>query len=70
VKPKRPSHPAANVRDDREAPLYRARDAQIGATDLLDGASEKFVATGLEGCKRSESAHEIGFLAQAISANF
>jgi hypothetical protein len=37
---------------------------------LPDGASEKFVATGLEGCKRSESAHEIGFLAQAISANF
>ena len=35
----RPSHPAPNVRDDRETPLLCARDAQIKATDLPDGAS-------------------------------
>ena len=60
VKPTRPSHPAANVRDDREAPLYRARDARKVATDLPDGASEKFFATSLERRRKIESAHEIG----------
>jgi hypothetical protein len=37
----RPSHPAPNVRDDREAPLLRARDARINAGDLPDGATAR-----------------------------
>jgi hypothetical protein len=36
----RPSHPAANVRDDREAPLLRQRDARDDRCDLPDEASE------------------------------
>jgi hypothetical protein len=39
---KRPSHPAPNVRDDREAPLLWARDARRGTTDLPDGTSAIF----------------------------
>ena len=34
----RPSHPASNVRDDREAPLLRQRDAREHRCDLPDGA--------------------------------
>ena len=34
----RPSHPAPNVRDDREAPLLRQRDAREHRCDLPDGA--------------------------------
>jgi hypothetical protein len=41
VRRPRPSHPAPNTRDDRpSAPLYRARDARRGASDLPDIASE------------------------------
>jgi len=36
----RPSHPAPNVRDDREAPLFRARDARKNASDLPDVTSD------------------------------
>jgi hypothetical protein len=36
----RPSHPTANVRDDRETPLLpRPRDGRKGARDLPDAAS-------------------------------
>jgi hypothetical protein len=39
--PKRPPHPAPNVRDDRDTPLFdRARDVQGKTTDLPDAASE------------------------------
>src|SRR5215475_7009571 len=31
--PRRPSHPAPNVRDDREAPLWRVRDEAEDTTD-------------------------------------
>jgi hypothetical protein len=42
----RPSHPTANVRDDREAPLSaRPRDGRKGACDLPDAAS--VVACGM-----------------------
>ena len=41
----RPPHPAPNVRDDREAPLFRARDAKDSAGDLP-------VATTRRGCGR------------------
>ena len=34
----RPSHPASNVRDDREAPLLRQRDAREDRFDLPDNA--------------------------------
>jgi hypothetical protein len=34
----RPSHPAPNVRDDREAPLLWVRDAREDGCDLPDGA--------------------------------
>jgi hypothetical protein len=37
----RPSHPASNVRDDREAPLMWRRDARKCRCDLPDNASEK-----------------------------
>jgi hypothetical protein len=40
----RPSHPAPNVRDDREAPLLRVRDAREHGFDLPDGATEKFAS--------------------------
>ena len=32
--PKRPSHPAPNIRDDRETPSHGARDARRSARDL------------------------------------
>jgi hypothetical protein len=35
----RPSHPASNVRDDRDTPLLRRRDAREHACDLPDAAS-------------------------------
>jgi len=37
----RPSHPASNVRDDREAPLMRRRDAREDRFDLPDDARGK-----------------------------
>ena len=43
---RRPSHPAPNVRDDREAPLLWARDARRGTTDLPVGASAIFLHEG------------------------
>jgi hypothetical protein len=42
---KRPSHPAPNVRDDRETPLMRARDARKSAFDLPDVTSENACGT-------------------------
>jgi hypothetical protein len=38
--PLRPSRPAPNVRDDREAPLMWVRDARKDRRDLPDGARE------------------------------
>src|SRR5262245_18983122 len=35
----RPSHPATNVRDDRDTPLDQARDGGITAADLPDDTS-------------------------------
>jgi hypothetical protein len=37
--PPRPSHPAANVRDDREAPLLRKRDARDNHIFLKNGSA-------------------------------
>jgi hypothetical protein len=63
VKPKRPSHPACNVRDDRDTPLLWKQDAQSGATDLPDGASEIFARKGGHGSKRFEGSSEFNFYA-------
>ena len=40
----RPSHPAPNVRDDRDTPLLWVRDAREHGFDLPDGAIEKFAS--------------------------
>ena len=45
----RPSHPAAYVRDDREAPLMWQRDGRKHRSDLPDGASEKIVTIWHDG---------------------
>ncbi len=50
--PTRPSHPAANVRDDREPPLLQQQDAQTTAGDLPDGASEILQRQGRDGSTR------------------
>ncbi|MGB9118651.1 hypothetical protein, partial [Bradyrhizobium sp.] len=47
--PKRPPHPAPNVRDDRETPLEWERDAEGYATDLGQARSGIFFAGGLDG---------------------
>jgi hypothetical protein len=44
--PKRPSHPAPNVRDDREAPLLIRAGHADGTTDLVESRSEIFSAWG------------------------
>src|SRR6266446_3093131 len=44
----RPSHPAPNVRDDREAPLLWARDGGSPSADLPDGKSGIFFISGLD----------------------
>jgi hypothetical protein len=46
--PIRPSHPAPNVRDDREAPLLSGQDAGISGVDLPDGTSKIFFCEGLD----------------------
>jgi hypothetical protein len=43
LKPPRPSHPAPNVRDDREAPLLWEQDAGISGVDLPDGTRKIFL---------------------------
>jgi hypothetical protein len=62
----RPSHPALNVRDDREAPLIRARDGGMIGVDLPDDTSGIFFATRLDDPIHVEKACEIRFCEQAI----
>jgi len=50
----RPSHSASNVRDDREAPLFRVRNGPIEAIDLPDGTNEIFFAQELDSPNRFE----------------
>jgi len=64
--PPRPSHPAPNVRDDREAPLSWVRDRRKEATDLGSAQSGIFLQTGLDDLNRIESTDEIAFYARAI----
>jgi hypothetical protein len=44
--PPRPSHPAPNVRDDREAPLLWARDGGIYKGDLVSEKQKYFFKWG------------------------
>src|SRR5258705_3102482 len=44
----RPSHTAPNVRDDREAPLWSARDGGSTSAALPDGKSGIFLISGLD----------------------
>jgi hypothetical protein len=46
--PQRPSHPAPNVRDDREPPLLRERDSENCKFDLGLRRSEIFLQRGLD----------------------
>jgi len=48
VTPKRPSHPAPNVRDDRDTPLLWRRDGANNTTDFGFGKSEIFFRKRLD----------------------
>ena len=63
---KRPSHPAPNVRDDRDTPLLWVQDAGISAADLPDGTTGIFFLMGLDDPNHVESAYEFGALAHAL----
>jgi hypothetical protein len=62
----RPSHPAPNVRDDREAPLLWERDKRKEAIDLGSAQSGIFLQTGLDDPNQLESLDEIAFYAPVI----
>ena len=62
----RPSHPAPNVRDDREPPLLWVQDRRKEATDLGSAQSEIFFQTRLDDPNQIESLDEIAFYARAI----
>jgi hypothetical protein len=46
--PPRPLHPAPNVRDDRETPLFRERDGASYRSDLGREGTNLFLQTGLD----------------------
>jgi hypothetical protein len=62
----RPSHPAPNVRDDREPPLLMSAGQRKEATDLGSMQSGIFFLLGLDDPNRFESAEKISFYAHAI----
>jgi hypothetical protein len=68
VKAKRPSHPASNVRDDRDTPLLWKQDARRRATDLPDGASEISAREWVDGAKGFERKAKLAFLRTRIRA--
>ena len=59
AQPSRPPHPAPNVRDDREAPLYRARDAR-----------KMMLIWGLEQCRSAAADWHDGQFAHNTHAQF
>jgi hypothetical protein len=61
----RPSHPALNVRDDRDTPLNPRRDSAKDAGDLGPRPSGIFFGAGVDRANQVESAGEIAFYAQA-----
>jgi len=64
--PKRPSHPALNVRDDAYAPLGE-RGIRGKNHKFLKNGSEKFFAQGLDYPNQLEAPREIRFFVHAIS---
>ena len=67
AQPKRPPHPALNVRDDAYAPLVEAGRIEI-AGDLARSGSQIFLRSGLDRPNHVEMALKIGFYAQGILA--
>ena len=63
--PPRPSHPAPNVRDDRDTPLLRVRDAGKN-THFLIFRKRNIFAWRADNPNQLESAREIRFYAHAI----
>jgi hypothetical protein len=63
----RPSHPAPNVRDDREPPLLWVRDGVKGKGDFSKRPSGIFLQGGLDDPNQLELLGEISFYAQIIS---
>jgi hypothetical protein len=61
----RPSHPAPNVRDDRETPLLWERDARSN-TRFPIFVNRNFRAGEPEGPDQLEATREFSFFAQAI----
>jgi hypothetical protein len=66
----RPSHPAPNVRDDREPPLLWVRDGVKGKCDFSKRPSGIFSHAGLDDPDQLELAGEISFYAQIISKRY
>src|SRR5262249_25634987 len=65
--PKRPSHPAPNVRDDAYAPLC-GRDARRGTTDLPDGTRGVFCEQWVKGQIGLRSLAKLVFARDGIHA--
>ncbi len=67
ARPVRPSHPAPNVRDDREMPLLWKQDGAELARFLIFVKRKIRGHSDLDEPNKIESVHEIGFSARAIS---
>jgi hypothetical protein len=65
----RPSHPAPNVRDDRETPLLVGRDGRSCRCDLGGTKTELFLLTGLDRKIGTMPDRQIKFNRLAMSSN-
>src|SRR5712671_5725566 len=65
----RPSHPAPNVRDDRETPLLVGRDGGSCRCDLGGTKTELFLLTGLDRKIGTMPDRQIKFNRLAMSSN-
>jgi hypothetical protein len=63
--PKRPPHPATNVRDDRDTPPPEGGTAQRLAL-IWVAAKRNIFAIRLDGPNQFEAVHEFSFFAHAI----
>ena len=63
----RPSHPVPNVRDDREAPLFRVQDGVGSKAVSINPRNELFLRTGLDDPNQIESFQQIAVYVDAIS---
>jgi|SRR5690242_4286169 hypothetical protein len=66
--PTRPSHPAPNARDDREAPLLVGCGMREGKPHISEKRKINILAIGLEISDRFESTYKIGFSPPPIFA--